>query len=99
MLILCQVQVDDDYFAFKLIEIEEASSTNKPHCADVPLTGENALQRYDHTGLRRIRESALADRCGGIHQLTFLRMGNLMFDHWGSFTHLVSELSHDDEDL
>jgi beta-amylase len=69
---------------------------NKTHYAGVPLTGENALQRYDHTGLRRIRESALADRCGGIRQLTFLRMGNLMFDHWGSFTHLVSELSHDD---
>eukprot|EP00892_Ulva_mutabilis_P011278 jgi/Ulvmu1/8522/UM044_0056.1 len=64
----------------------------------VPLTGENALQRYDHMGLRRIRESALANRRGGIHQLTFLRMGTLMFDHWSSFTHLVQELQRDDLD-
>lgn len=64
----------------------------------MPLTGENALQRYDHMGLRRIRESALANRSGGIHQLTFLRMGTLMFDHWSSFTHLVQELQHDDSE-
>jgi hypothetical protein len=50
--------------------------------AGVPLTGENALQRYDHHGLSRIRDSALADSPAALHQLTFLRMGSLMFDHW-----------------
>lgn len=63
---------------------------------EVPLTGENALQRYDHHGLRRIKESAIRDHAengGYLSQLTFLRMGHLMFDHWGSFTHLVSEMA------
>ena len=60
--------------------------------AGVPLTGENALQRYDKWGMNRIRESALAGR-RGLHQITFLRMGHLMFDHWDSFKTLVEELS------
>ena len=54
------------------------------------ITGENALQRYDHHGLHRIRDTTIGD-CG-LHQLTFLRMGSLMFDHWDSFKNLVAEL-------
>lgn len=60
-------------------------------CAGVPLTGENALQRYDHGGMHRIRDCALAEGAG-LAQFTFLRMSNLMFDHWGPFTQLVAEL-------
>ena len=59
----------------------------------MPLTGENALQRYDVAGLHRIRDAARDDRLGRLHQLTFLRMGPPMFDHWGPFTALVAELA------
>jgi hypothetical protein len=61
--------------------------------AGVPLTGENALQRYDYHGLRRIRECALnSHNSGSLHQVTFLRMGSLMIDHWDSFKALVADL-------
>ena len=48
--------------------------------AEVPLAGENALQRYDHYAFDRIAESALGRnaRAGHLEQLTFLRMGDLM---------------------
>jgi hypothetical protein len=73
-----------------------AQSTNVDkgrQCAGVPLTGENALQRYDYHGLRRIRECALnSNNSGSLHQVTFLRMGSLMIDHWDSFKALVADL-------
>ena len=48
--------------------------------AGVPLSGENALQRYDHYAFDRIAESAFGRnaRAGHLEQLTFLRMGDLM---------------------
>lgn len=57
--------------------------------AGVPLTGENALQRYDRHGLHRIRDNSSRS----LHQLTFLRMGSLMIDHWDSFKSLVADLN------
>lgn len=50
---------------------------------NVPLSGENALQRYDQFAFDRIAESAFGHhaRAGRLEQLTFLRMGDLMFDN------------------
>ena len=50
----------------------------------VALSGENALQRYDQFAFDRIAESAFGHlaRAGRLEQLTFLRMGDLMFDNW-----------------
>lgn len=54
---------------------------------NVRLAGENALQRYDHYAFDRIAESAFGKnaRAGRLEQLTFLRMGDLMFDNWDAF--------------
>jgi beta-amylase len=62
--------------------------------AGVPLTGENALQRYDHFAFDRIYESAMgaSARRGSLEQLTFLRMGDLMFDNWDSFRDFISRM-------
>ena len=62
--------------------------------AGVPLSGENALQRYDHYAFERIAESAfgLSARAGRLEQLTFLRMGDLMFDNWDAFSQLLVRL-------
>jgi len=53
----------------------------------VSLAGENALQRYDGWAFERIAESAFgrSARAGRLEQLTFLRMGDLMFDNWDAF--------------
>ena len=50
---------------------------------NVPVSGENALQRYDQFAFDRIAESAFGHqaRAGRLEQLTFLRMGDLMFDN------------------
>lgn len=53
----------------------------------VPLAGENALQRYDDAAA-----SALVERAASLSQLTFLRMGDLMFDNWGAFAALLARL-------
>ena len=55
--------------------------------AGVPLAGENALQRYDDAAA-----SALVERAASLSQLTFLRMGDLMFDNWGAFAALLARL-------
>ena len=62
--------------------------------ADVPLSGENALQRYDQQAFDRITESAVGQsaRAGRLQQLTFLRMGDLMFDNWSAFTQFLQRL-------
>ena len=73
----CKVAFKADcYYASGLLEqIIQASLQ-----AEVPLAGENALQRYDHYAFDRIAESALGRnaRAGHLEQLTFLRMGDLM---------------------
>ena len=62
-----------------------ASFARKP--SGVPLAGENALQRYDDAAA-----SALVERAASLSQLTFLRMGDLMFDNWGAFAALLARL-------
>eukprot|EP00798_Chlamydomonas_sp_ICE-L_P013265 gene13265-19105_t len=54
----------------------------------IPLAGENALQRYDDYAFKRIAESAFGRnaRAGRLEQVTFLRMGDLMFDNWDAFS-------------
>ncbi|KAK9829359.1 hypothetical protein WJX72_005395 [[Myrmecia] bisecta] len=60
----------------------------------VPLSGENALQRYDSYAFDRIAESAFGQnaRAGRLEQLTFLRMGDLMFDNWDAFSQFLARL-------
>lgn len=60
----------------------------------MPLAGENALQRYDRYAFDRIAESAFGQnaRAGHLVQLTFLRMGDLMFDNWDAFSQFLSRL-------
>ena len=62
--------------------------------AGVPLAGENALQRYDGSAMERIAISSLgrSAAAGRLAQLTFLRMGDLMFDNWPAFTDLLERL-------
>lgn len=62
--------------------------------AGVPLAGENALQRYDQYAFDRIAESAFGQnaRAGHLVQLTFLRMGDLMFDNWDAFSQFLNRL-------
>lgn len=93
---------------------------------DIPVAGENALQRYDYEAFDRIIQSAFGQvwqgqglDCGGalldrlvmyrvarrgrahltvfmqaaqknsLAQLTFLRMGDLMFDQWDAFSNFI----------
>jgi len=60
----------------------------------VPLAGENALQRYDDYAFDRIAESAFAKsaRAGRLIQVTFLRMGDLMFDNWDAFSRFLKRM-------
>ncbi len=66
-------------------------------CSDrwgVPLSGENALQRYDGYAFDRIAESAFGRnaRAGRLEKLTFLRMGDLMFDNWDAFSSFLKRM-------
>jgi len=58
---------------------------------DVKVAGENALQRYDYEAFDRIIQSAFgqAAQKNSLAQLTFLRMGDLMFDHWDAFSNFI----------
>jgi len=60
----------------------------------VPLAGENALQRYDDYAFERIAESAFGRnaRAGRLEQVTFLRMGDLMFDNWDAFSRFLNRM-------
>eukprot|EP00210_Caulerpa_lentillifera_P002105 g2020.t1 len=62
--------------------------------AKVPLSGENALQRYDEYALSRITESAVGEKAlkGSLQQITFLRMGGLMFENWNAFSRFLSQM-------
>lgn len=55
--------------------------------AGVPVSGENALQRYDQHAFDRIAESAFGQSvmAGRLERLTFLRMGDMMLDNWDQF--------------
>ena len=65
----------------------------------MPLSGENALQRYDQFAFDRIAESAFGHhaRAGRLEQLTFLRMGDLMFDNWDAFSDFLKRMRTPDE--
>ncbi|GMH33910.1 hypothetical protein BSKO_01744 [Bryopsis sp. KO-2023] len=60
----------------------------------VPIAGENALQRYDEYAFSRIAESAFGHtaRSGRLEQITFLRMGGLMFDNWSAFSSFLERM-------
>ncbi|GAX80527.1 hypothetical protein CEUSTIGMA_g7965.t1 [Chlamydomonas eustigma] len=60
----------------------------------VPLAGENALQRYDDYAFERIADSAFgrSARAGRLEQVTFLRMGDLMFDNWDAFSRFLQRM-------
>jgi len=64
---------------------------------DVPLAGENALQRYDYHAFQRITHSAFGQSAsaGRLVQVTFLRMGDLMFDNWSAFLQFLSSMRGD----
>jgi beta-amylase len=64
-----------------------SASSSSSNNTGVPLAGENALQRYDDAAA-----SALVERASSLSQLTFLRMGDLMFDNWGAFAALLARL-------
>lgn len=61
---------------------------------NIPLSGENALQRYDDYAFERIAESAFGRnaRAGRLEQVTFLRMGDLMFDNWDAFSRFLRRM-------
>lgn len=62
--------------------------------AQVPLSGENALQRYDEYALSRITESAIGEKAltGSLKQITFLRMGGMMFENWSAFSQFLRRM-------
>lgn len=62
---------------------------------NVPVSGENALQRYDARALDKIAESALGENVknGRLEKLTFLRLGDLMIDNWDAFVGLLHRLT------
>lgn len=63
--------------------------------AGVPVSGENALQRYDRCALDKIAESAVGQsvKNGRLERLTFLRLGDLMIDNWDSFASFLHRLA------
>lgn len=62
--------------------------------AGVALSGENALQRYDHFAFDRIAESAFGHhaRAGRLESLTFLRMGTVHSASCYAFLSLLDSL-------
>lgn len=63
--------------------------------AGVPLSGENALQRYDPYAFDRIAESAFGQTvlAGRLEKLVFLRMGDMMVDNWDAFAAFLRRLT------
>jgi beta-amylase len=95
--------------SFTCVEMRDCEHPPEAHCspqgllqqvvetaaaAGVPLSGENALQRYDHFAFDRIAESAFGHqaRAGCLESLTFLRMGDLMFDNWDAFSDFLRRM-------
>jgi beta-amylase len=50
--------------------------------------------RYDDYAFERIAESAFGRnaRAGRLEQVTFLRMGDLMFDNWDAFSRFLNRM-------
>lgn len=53
-----------------------------------------AARRYDDYAFERIAESAFgrSARAGRLEQVTFLRMGDLMFDNWDAFSRFLNRM-------
>lgn len=62
---------------------------------NVPVAGENALQRYDRHAFDRIIESAFGQSAmmGRLEKVTFLRMGDMMYDNWEAFSGFLRRLT------
>ena len=52
------------------------------------------VRRYDDYAFERIAESAFgrSARAGRLEQVTFLRMGDLMFDNWDAFSRFLNRM-------
>ncbi|KAI7836743.1 hypothetical protein COHA_009381 [Chlorella ohadii] len=63
--------------------------------AGVPMSGENALQRYDQWAFDKICDSAFGQSvmAGRLEKLTFLRMGDMMIDNWSAFGAFLQRLT------
>ncbi|QDZ21837.1 beta-amylase [Chloropicon primus] len=63
----------------------------------IPLSGENALQRYDKFALDQIEHASYGEEtkesCPQLKRLTFLRMGPSMFDNWDAFESFVVRMN------
>mmetsp|Transcript_7007 Transcript_7007/g.17898 ORF Transcript_7007/g.17898 Transcript_7007/m.17898 type:complete len:585 (-) Transcript_7007:109-1863(-) len=67
----------------------------------VPLSGENALQRYDkfafdqieHVSYGKGEETDSTSHHPQLKQLTFLRMGQSMFDNWDAFESFMARMN------
>jgi len=80
-----------------LAQLQEAATGE-----DIPLSGENALQRYDKFALDQIEHVSYGEEPSGAHggvghpalkQLTFLRMGQPMFDNWDAFESFIARMN------
>mmetsp|Transcript_6034 Transcript_6034/g.15804 ORF Transcript_6034/g.15804 Transcript_6034/m.15804 type:complete len:659 (+) Transcript_6034:716-2692(+) len=97
---------------FTCVEMRDCEHTHDGRCSpegllqqvieaaslmDVPLAGENALQRYDYHAFQRITHSAFGQSAsaGSLVQVTFLRMGDLMFDNWSAFMQFLRSMKGD----
>ena len=62
---------------------------------NVPVAGENALQRYDGHAFDKIAESTFGQSAmaGRMDRLTFLRMGDMMVDNWDAFAAFIKRLT------
>lgn len=51
-------------------------------------------RRYDDYAFERIADSAFgrSARAGRLEQVTFLRMGDLMFDNWDAFSRFLKRM-------
>ena len=63
----------------------------------IPLSGENALQRYDKFALDQIEHASYGEEtienCPQLKRLTFLRMGQSMFDNWDAFESFIARMN------
>lgn len=82
-----QALLDQVFAAASVAGRSNSTTPNSRKLGGVPLSGENALERYDDYAA-----SALAERASSLSQLTFLRMGDLMFENWGAFEALLAKL-------
>lgn len=68
-----------------------------------PISGENALQRYDEAAFNRIAQQAFGQNAmkGRLDQLTFLRMSDMMGDtgNWFVFADFIAQMRNPPKDF